>query len=192
MHKAIKLAAKAHKKQDRDGADPLPYITHPMDVLTAVRYDAGVRDEDLLCAAALHDVVEATGVALGEIERGFGKRVAQLVKELTREEPSHLPSSEEELWAVRNELMMNEIDQMSDDAKLIKLADRYSNLRHYAKPEEKKARYVEQSRAILARIDREICPALWDTIQDLVAGASGERAGARRRNLKEMAPDTAG
>lgn len=169
LHKAVRYAVKAHRKQDRDGNAPLPYITHPMEVLTITRYMGDVVDEDVLCAAVLHDLVEESDVTVGDIEKKFGERVATLVRQLTREEPDAATSegmSETEIWKLRNALMMKEIDAMSDEAKLIKLADRYSNLRTagFTKPADKLKRYTQQSKEILKRIDRSVAPKIWDEL----------------------------
>src|SRR5688500_10578224 len=84
---AIEFAVKAHRGQYRDGDEPLPYITHPLDVLANLRYTGEITDKDMLCTAVLHDVVEESGVGFGEIEEQFGERVRELVQELTRVEP---------------------------------------------------------------------------------------------------------
>lgn len=188
LHKAIKLASKAHKKQDLDGEAPLPYITHPIEVLNLLRYVGDVTDENELCVAVLHDTLEETDVEEKQIEKAFGKEVLALVKELTREEPDaemkKLP--EKELWKVRNEAMLLEIDKMSVAAKRIKLADRCSNLTAAIKTRtgDKLERYLGQSRAILEHIDREISPDLWDRIQGLIAAAEAAQP-PKRKNLRQ-------
>lgn len=169
LHKAVRMATKAHRKQDRDGDAPLPYVTHPMEVLAITRYMGDVVDEDVLCAAVLHDLLEETDTTLGDIEKKFGERVAGLVKQLTRQEPDAASTegmSETELWKVRNALMMKEIEGMGDEAKVIKLADRYSNLKTagVTKPADKLRRYTQQSKEILKRIDRSVAPKIWDEL----------------------------
>lgn len=186
LHKAIKLAVKGHNKQDRDGESALPYVTHPVDVLSLVRYEAGVTDEDVLCAAVLHDTLEETDLKADKIEDKFGDRVAELVKELTREEPDEatMQLPEDEVWKIRDGMMMAEIDRMSHDAKVIKLADRCSNLRNAFKSKSgaKLARYIDQSRRILEHIDREVSPPLWDCINQMVEDGGGQKA--KRKNLQ--------
>ncbi|HTQ12131.1 MAG TPA: HD domain-containing protein [Fimbriimonadaceae bacterium] len=169
VHKALKRAVKVHKKQDRDGEAPLPYATHPVDVLNLLRYDADVTDEEILAAALLHDAVEETDMTVTDIEKEFGERVARIVKELTREEPDRTGLSPEEVWQVRTQAMLEEIDRMGNDAKLIKLADRASNLRSalLTRTGDALNSYVRQSHFILDHIDREICPVLWDRVRDL-------------------------
>jgi (p)ppGpp synthase/HD superfamily hydrolase len=169
VHRALKRAVKAHKKQDRDGEAPLPYATHPVDVLNLLRYDAGIVDEEILAAALLHDVLEETDEDVEDIEDDFGPRVSRLVCELTRKEPDQSGLSPEEIWHVRTQAMLEEIDAMSGEAKVIKLADRASNLRSVllTRTGEELNRYVRQSQLILEHIDRDVCPILWDRVKDL-------------------------
>lgn len=80
LQRAIKFATEKHRDQKRV-FDGTPYINHPIAVMKLVRKI--IKDEDVLCAAVLHDVVEDCGVKLSEIEKLFGKKVAKLVKELS-------------------------------------------------------------------------------------------------------------
>lgn len=75
--------------------------------------------------------------------------------------------SKAEIWALRSDMLLAEIAQMSPDAQQIKLADRLSNLREgfRTKAGEKLARYIRQSRQILEIIPREVNPGLWDAIE---------------------------
>lgn len=60
--KALAIAEEAHEGVLRkDGQTP--YIEHPTKV-AAMLYDLGCRDEVILAAAILHDVVEDTGYEL--------------------------------------------------------------------------------------------------------------------------------
>lgn len=176
LQDAVRFAAKHHRGQDRDGDAALPYITHPIDVMNRLRYQAGVEDLEILAAAALHDVIEECGVALDEIESRFGPRVAGLVGELTRSEPTPEEIAGLEPEAViefRSRMLLEDIAKMSPDAQIVKLADRGSNL--YAslstRSGEKRARYVRQSYLILETVPREVSPPLWDAIQTLLAQA---------------------
>lgn len=81
IKKARDFAEKAHAGQKRKytGED---YITHPVHVAQIVGGFAGSTTE-MTVAALLHDVVEDTGVTLGEISLNFGDEVADLVHCLT-------------------------------------------------------------------------------------------------------------
>lgn len=171
VHRALKRAVKAHKKQDRDGDAPLPYATHPVDVLNLLRYDAGITDEEILAAALLHDVLEETDITAELIRREFGERVGRIVQELTRDEPDRAGLSPEEVAQLRTQALLEEIDRMSDESKVIKLADRASNLRSalLTRTGERLESYIRQSHVILQHIDRSVCPILWDRVSDLAS-----------------------
>lgn len=172
LEKAIRLAYKAHKGQFRDGEAPLPYISHPLDVLNNLRYVGLVTDQDVLAAGVLHDVLEETELSPQTIFNALGGRVLDLVIEVTREEPdfSSQGLTDEEIWHLRSNLLLEEISRMSDDAKRIKLADRMSNLEgsFATRTGDKLTRYVKQSEWILERISREVSPPMWDAIQALI------------------------
>lgn len=173
LHRALKFALKAHKGQDRDGPMPLPYITHPFEVVTVLRYVGDVTDETVLVAAALHDLLEETETEPGEIGAAFGNDALKLVLEVTRREPSARDIeglSADEIWVMRTRIFMDEIRAMSHGAWLIKLADRYSNLGNafYTRSPEKLERYVWQSILILEIIPRETNPPMWDGIQAMI------------------------
>ncbi|HMS54360.1 MAG TPA: HD domain-containing protein [Fimbriimonadaceae bacterium] len=172
IEKAIRLAYKAHKGQFRDGEAPLPYISHPLDVLNNLRYVGRVTDEDVLAAGVLHDTLEETDLHPETIFKELGGRVLDLVIEVTREEPDFTGQglTDEEIWHLRSNLLLEEITRMSDDAKRIKLADRISNLEgaYATRTGDKLSRYVKQSEWILERIERDISPPMWDAIKVLV------------------------
>jgi (p)ppGpp synthase/HD superfamily hydrolase len=173
LQEAVKWAAKLHRGQDRDGACPVPYLAHPLEVLGNLRYRGGVTDEDLLCAAVLHDVVEECGVDLADIEKRFGPRVRGLVAEVTRREPTAQESkgmTPEEVWQLRADWMLEDIKRMSPEAKSLKLADRWSNLIASLATREgaKLDRYVQQTFLILEAIPREVNPALWDGVKKVL------------------------
>ena len=80
---AISFAALAHMGQKRK-YDKLPYILHPIEVMSILT-SRGIADEEMWIAAVLHDVVEDTPVRLARIRERFGDRVASLVDGLTDE-----------------------------------------------------------------------------------------------------------
>ena len=128
-------------------------------------------DEDLLCAAVLHDLVEETSTTILELTDSFGARVGSLVTELTRREP--LPDetnglSKAQVWSLRSKMLLDEIAQMSPDAQQVKLADRLSNLRgaRLTKRGEKLERYRVQTAAILKLATRSVNRRLWDAIDE--------------------------
>ena len=170
LQKAIRYAAKLHEGQDRDGENALPYITHPIEVLGFLRKIGGVTDEEMLCAAVLHDVIEECGEKPKKLEEKFGKRVRDLVVELSRQEPSPeqiKDLDEAQIWQLRAEMLLEEIGKMGPEAQTIKLADRLSNVLDAlrTKEGEKLERYLWQSRRILEIVPREVNPGLWESVK---------------------------
>lgn len=172
LHKSIKFAMKAHKGQDRDGEAPLPYVTHVIDVLNKLRYIGGVTDPCILTAAILHDVLEETTATRDDISNRFGDEVLNLVIQVTRQEPNPQEKeglTESEVYEMRTERFLTEIAAMSTEAKMIKLADRLSNIENAlaTRPIEKQERYLGQTVKILDLIPRETNPNLWDSVKRL-------------------------
>jgi (p)ppGpp synthase/HD superfamily hydrolase len=172
LHEAVRWATKLHRAQDRDGEFALPYITHPLDVVSLLRYKGEVTDENMLAIAILHDVVEQCGVTVEEVSSRFGSVIGAGVNELTRREPS--PASIEgmdadQIWQLRADLLLEEIRGMSFVAKTVKLADRLSNLAsaRATRSPDRLQRYIQQTYLILEAIPRETCPALWDEVRRL-------------------------
>lgn len=173
LESSLTFAESAHRGQWRDGENPLPYFTHPIDVLCKCRYIGRVVDEDMLCAAVLHDILEETTQTEAEIQRLFGDSVANLVIELTRTEPSPRDiqgMTKLEIWELRSELLLAGIEKMSDQAKVIKLADRLSNLEEAQRTRSPKslARYQVQSKRILRLIPKSVNPRLWSAVKALL------------------------
>jgi HD domain len=81
--RACDVAAWCHRGQTRLSGHP--YITHPVAVATILAGldDAGEVDDQMLCAAVLHDTVEDTPYTLTALRREFGTAVAAMVTELT-------------------------------------------------------------------------------------------------------------
>ena len=78
------------------------------------------KDPDLVVAALLHDAIEDQEVPRELIEREFGKRVVEVVSQVTDDKT--LPKEK------RKENSGQNRQQKTNDAKIIKLADKTSNL----------------------------------------------------------------
>jgi guanosine-3',5'-bis(diphosphate) 3'-pyrophosphohydrolase len=117
---AAAFAAKKHTGQNRKGKDEEPYINHPLEVANLLASVGGVEDIDVLMAGLLHDIVEDTGTTRQELESKFGKRTADIVLEVT--DDKSLPKAE------RKRLQVEHAPQLSDGAKLVKIADKISNI----------------------------------------------------------------
>jgi GTP pyrophosphokinase len=73
--RAYAVAASCHEGQRRKSGDP--YISHPLAVATILA-EIGA-DDQTVCAALLHDVVEGTSYTLGALDAEFGTEIAGLV-----------------------------------------------------------------------------------------------------------------
>jgi GTP diphosphokinase / guanosine-3',5'-bis(diphosphate) 3'-diphosphatase len=150
---AIAFAAEAHGHQTRkDGRTP--YIVHPVAVLRRLSSELGVEDADVLCAGVLHDVIEDSSVTREELARRFGERVAGWVQELSVPAELHGPSVLDEK---KTERLVQDMGHMSWEAVLVKLCDRWDNLRDMANAPwgvEKRKNYRAQTLEILRAVDQ--------------------------------------
>ena len=122
VEKAVAFATKSHEGTFRKGTK-IPYIVHPLE--TAVIVALMVTDEEMICAALLHDVVEDTGVTEAELKEEFGPRVAELVMEETEDKTK--------CWKERKCATLDHLEQASRESKILVLADKLSNLRATAR-----------------------------------------------------------
>jgi guanosine-3',5'-bis(diphosphate) 3'-pyrophosphohydrolase len=118
--RAVAFSAARHRNQRRKGAEAFPYINHPVEVAEMLASVGGVTDLDTLIAAILHDTIEDTETSREEIEAIFGQRVRAIVEEVT--DDKRLPQ------ILRKKLQVQHAPGLSDPAKLIKIADKMSNI----------------------------------------------------------------
>jgi (p)ppGpp synthase/HD superfamily hydrolase len=149
---------------------PMPYLTHPVEVIVHLRHIGHIVDEEVLTAAALHDVIEECGVSPSAIQKRFGSGVRALVEEVTRREPTaqeRLGLTSDEVRDLRSFWLLEGVRRMTPAAMRIKLADRLSNLREAARTRSgsRLDRYHAQSRAILEIVPREVSPELWEAVR---------------------------
>lgn len=164
---AASFAASRHRGQRRKDEQATPYINHPIDV-ARILAESGIGDIDILCAALLHDTVEDTSTTAEEIGHVFGQRVCQLVFEVS--DDKSLPKQE------RKRLQIVNAPRKSGGAKLVKIADKISNLRDLvASPPrdwslERKAEYAEFARRVVSGC-RGIHPPLEAAFDEALAAA---------------------
>jgi GTP diphosphokinase / guanosine-3',5'-bis(diphosphate) 3'-diphosphatase len=123
VQKAYVYSAKVHAGQVR--LSGLPYLSHPLEVaylLTDMKMDVTT-----VVAGLLHDTVEDTDAELSEIERLFGKEIANIVDGVTKLSKMQFNSREEH----QAENIRKMILAMTTDIRVImvKLADRFHNMR---------------------------------------------------------------
>jgi guanosine-3',5'-bis(diphosphate) 3'-pyrophosphohydrolase len=124
LFEALAFAAHKHRSQRRKDAEASPYINHPIALARTLVVEGGVTDTKTLIAAVLHDTVEDTDTSFEEITAMFGKKVAEVVREVTDDQTLLKPD--------RKRLQIEHAPHMSKRAALVKLADKTSNLRDVA------------------------------------------------------------
>ena len=145
---AADTAARWHVHQRRKGEAGEPYINHLLEVALLVAQATKGQDFNLVIAALLHDVIEDCEIPAGEIAAHFNADVAGLVQEVTDDKT--LPKTE------RKRLQIDHAAHASPRAKILKLADKVSNLRALAASPpkgwsaERRLDYVAWSRRVAA------------------------------------------
>jgi (p)ppGpp synthase/HD superfamily hydrolase len=127
VSEAAALAAQRHNGMARKGRGNQPYINHLAEVATLLAAATDGADAELVAAGWLHDTIEDTETTAEELARKFTGRVARLVVEVT--DDMTLPKSE------RRRRQIVDAPHKSPDAKLIKIADKISNIRARIFPE---------------------------------------------------------
>ena len=123
IQKAYNYALEKHGTQLRKSGEP--YIIHPTNVAYTIA-ELGL-DEQTICAALLHDVVEDTDATYEDIEREFGKEIADMVDGVTKlKQIGHASIEENQVENYRKMFLA-----MGKDIRviIIKLADRLHNMR---------------------------------------------------------------
>jgi (p)ppGpp synthase/HD superfamily hydrolase len=122
--RAVRFAAEAHSGQRRKGAKPEPYFNHLAEVAHLAAEATNGENSIIIAAAYLHDIIEDTGVTKEDIEKSFGLDIANLVSELTDDPDLDKEEQRQEQIKIAGKL--------SATAKLLKIADKTSNIRGIA------------------------------------------------------------
>jgi (p)ppGpp synthase/HD superfamily hydrolase len=122
--RALDYAARKHVSQRRKGEAQEPYINHLAEVAYLLAEATGGDDSNLVTAGLLHDCIEDQGVTYDELVELFGDDVADLVRDVTDDKTL--------LKAERKRLQVELAPHKSDRAKMLKIADKTSNLRAIA------------------------------------------------------------
>ena len=145
LARAYLFSEKAHSGQVRRNGDP--FVTHCVEV-AKILADLHL-DSVTVASGLIHDVVEDTAFTVEDVEREFGREIAQIVDGLTK--IGHLPmlSREERQVESYRKLLLS----VAKDARviLVKLADRLHNMRTLEwMPEEKRQRIALETRDLYA------------------------------------------
>jgi len=138
LERAYQFSERSHRGQQRASGEP--YLSHPLQVASLL-VDFKM-DVTTVTAGLLHDVLEDTGATKAELEREFGKEIAELVDGVTKLGKLAFSSREER----QAENFRKMLVAMARDLRvlMIKLADRLHNMRTLDYLASDKARKISQ------------------------------------------------
>lgn len=149
--KAIKFATAKHLEQDQKvPGTNLPYVVHlsnvAMEILIAGSSTTNFDIAFAVQVALLHDTIEDTGASYEELERLFGKAVADAVSALSKNE--ELPKEEQ----MKDCLVR--IKKLEPEVSAVKMADRITNLQSPPTYWDKgrRIKYAEEAKMILSEL----------------------------------------
>ncbi|CBG39854.1 RelA/SpoT family protein [Helicobacter mustelae] len=154
IKQALEVATKYHQGQKRKSGEP--YIVHPICVACIVASYG--KNEAMVCAALLHDVVEDTDYRIEDVEQNFGLDVAILVDALTkisevRKEELRTQTPEKVIIAALSFRKMLVAAVKDPRALVIKISDRLHNMLTLdALPEKKQKSISEETLVVYAPI----------------------------------------
>ena len=160
---AVTFVFDRHGEQKRISAN-LPYVIHPIRVALILR-SVGFSEsehENLMIAALCHDLIEDTKTTFEEISKQFGNIVASIVSELSKPD-----DKDKDEW-------IKSFDKMSNEAKVIKMADRVDNLMDMPSSKwtcDKQVQYARQGDLILEyceKANQKLAALLKRTIQGVL------------------------
>lgn len=123
-----------------------PYVLHPIEVAQMV--STVTKDEDMIVASLLHDLLEDTKAPVADVEERFGPRVLKLVIELS--EPYAAGNRR-----IRKHNEALRLSTISADAQTIKYADLILNSRSIIQHDKKFSKvYIAEKRKILTMMNK--------------------------------------
>jgi guanosine-3',5'-bis(diphosphate) 3'-pyrophosphohydrolase len=135
VSEAAEFAARCHTGMARKGRGNEPYVNHLAEVAKLLAEVTDGADAELVAAGWLHDTIEDDKATREELARQFGERVATLVVEVT--DDMNLSQAE------RRQKQVEDAPHKSPDAKLIKIADKVSNIYARVAPQPSEAQRVD-------------------------------------------------
>ena len=129
INKSIQVAASTHLGQVRKG-DDTPYITHPFAVAWIVAQFT--KNEDIVCAALLHDVLEDVPEKIyskTQMISDFGSKVVEIVEGVSEDKDASISKEDEKLtWKDRKKKYLTNLINDSEGSLLVCAADKIHNM----------------------------------------------------------------
>jgi guanosine-3',5'-bis(diphosphate) 3'-pyrophosphohydrolase len=162
--RAYDFSISAHKDQRRYSGEPyFEHIINVAEILAELKMDSTT-----ISAGLLHDVVEDTGIHLDDVEKNFGKEIAQLVDGVTKISELRFESKEERQAENYRKMLLSMVQDVR--VIIIKFADRLHNMRTLEHvPEKKRKRIAIETRDVYAPLAHRfgIAKIKWE-LEDLV------------------------
>jgi (p)ppGpp synthase/HD superfamily hydrolase len=158
--KAEKIASKAHQYQFRND-NVTPAIYHPRNVVTYLK-QIGIENQDIICAAWLHDTVEDSYLTIDYIKKEFNPNIARIVQKLTKNGD--------------REQYKETIKNSDYPVQIIKLADMIDNCSHLDDARLSKdlvKRKIDDCKILYLPIAEKICPEFYSRLLDEIDGIEG-------------------
>ena len=124
IDKAVKYAMAAHEGQTRKSICT-PYLVHVLEVQRRLAY-WDIDKVEIHEAAILHDTIEDTSVSYDDLVSEFGQVVADIVSEVTLLHELTGSEKKKAKWK-----FLQGFKNASDDAVVLKFADRYENVHDF-------------------------------------------------------------
>lgn len=129
INKAIMIASQAHLGQIRKG-DGTPFISHPFAVAWIVAQFTD--DEDIVCAALLHDVLEDVDKKIYSKENmlnDFGEEVVEIVEGVSEDKDASITNVEEKAtWKERKKKYLKNLESDTEASLMVCAADKIHNM----------------------------------------------------------------
>ncbi|MEA2907848.1 MAG: diphosphokinase / guanosine-3,5-bis(diphosphate) 3-diphosphatase [Alphaproteobacteria bacterium] len=179
---AADTAARWHATQKRKGAAAEPYINHLLEVASMAATASEGNDSNLVIAALLHDSVEDQKIPREVIAESFGEDVASLVLEVSDDKDLPKPA--------RKRLQIETAPDKTPRAKLLKIADKISNMNSVAVsppadwPVERRLEYITWSKTVVAALGPDVDAAL--RAEFTLAAGRAELAARSQNGTKQL------
>ncbi len=163
LQEALMVSEKWHRTQKYD--DIFPYTKHINDVVEVLkRFD--FKSNKMLIGAALHDILEDTGLSYSDIKRHFGLDVAEMVYCVT-----------DEMGRNRKEKKEKTLPKTASnpDSIILKLADRIANIEHGGKIDMYAKEYKEFKGALYLNTPSD-GKKMWDHLDCIIGVKTNELA----------------
>jgi (p)ppGpp synthase/HD superfamily hydrolase len=118
---ALTFASAHHRAQLRKGT-PIPYLAHLLSV-AALAIEHGATEDEAI-AAVLHDAIEDQGVTFAELDKLFGRAVAEIVQGCSDTDVIPKPP-----WRARKEHYVAHVRTASASIRLVSMSDKLHNAR---------------------------------------------------------------